>query len=241
MTLPHRQTPTSSSPARGFTLIELLVVIAIVAILAALLAPALARAKALSRSVKCKNNERQIGLALAMYAHDNSYFPPAAYAPADNPKMVLYWFDRLRPYVGNPSWSNGVFRCPEYKWLIMDGQGNPSGFSAAYGSYAYNGGGSSPSRERMGLGWFQMANVVDTLPRVRPEDIVSPSEMYAVGDSRVETQPNGKAAGDWCYMPAFFLGYRAHTKYSASQGVERPVRRWPCGTGASPKNVQQSA
>jgi len=65
------------SQIKAFTLIELLVVIAIIAILAAILLPVLSAAKVRAVRTQCVNNERQIGIALTMYASDNHEFYPA--------------------------------------------------------------------------------------------------------------------------------------------------------------------
>ena len=90
---------------RGFTLIELLVVIAIIAILAAILLPVFSSARERARSISCASNEKQIGTALLMYAHD---FDEAYPYRILNNTEGLTWRWAINPYLH----STGVFRCP---------------------------------------------------------------------------------------------------------------------------------
>jgi prepilin-type N-terminal cleavage/methylation domain-containing protein len=80
---------------RGFTLIELLVVIAIIAILIALLLPAVQQAREAARRTQCKNNLKQIALALHNYNDVYNTFPIGNNA---NGWGVSFWVGLL-PYV----------------------------------------------------------------------------------------------------------------------------------------------
>jgi prepilin-type N-terminal cleavage/methylation domain-containing protein len=172
---------TSGSGSRAFTLIELLVVIAIIAILAAMLLPALASAKKKATRTTCLNNNKQLCLAMQMYANDNRDFMPwpdwgatSATTPAgwlyqSLPPMYSQAVYNLNPTAAVDAWTKAVqggvywqyipnaavFRCP------VDLPGNyPSFWSRGNQLSSYNMNGAAaffPSTSAAGSYGYQTA------------------------------------------------------------------------------------
>lgn len=122
----------SAPSRRAFTLIELLVVIAIIAILVALLLPAVQQAREAARRSQCKNNLKQLGLAMHNYNGQSNVLP---YGWDEHEQL---WHAPILPFIdqaplyntlnfaesGDGNWDSGsanttacatvidVFRCP---------------------------------------------------------------------------------------------------------------------------------
>src|SRR5262249_6699496 len=139
----------------GFTLIELLVVIAIIAVLVALLLPAVQQAREAARRSQCKNNLKQLGLALHNYHEQYKVFCNSRGGPNDGSGrqgdesgmvQLLPFIDQAPLYqqipstVPNVCWDTGfapwraqigVFLCPSAPVPI------PQGAPVALKSYKF--------------------------------------------------------------------------------------------------------
>lgn len=142
------QTEQQNHRPKQFTLIELLVVIAIIAILASLLMPALNSARESARNVACLNNQRQMGMAVNMYAQDADGYLPQVHSRDSSPWSFpdYSWMVQLWPYLGDGDWPQftSFFSCPSDRDPIERSPTDDSTFNDTYDgtpgqfSYGYN-------------------------------------------------------------------------------------------------------
>jgi prepilin-type N-terminal cleavage/methylation domain-containing protein/prepilin-type processing-associated H-X9-DG protein len=168
---------------RAFSLTELLVVIAVIAIFAALLLMAVAQVKGRVQRVQCANNVRQLGMALQEFKTDHGFYP-SFLDPSDHSEN-RYWKNALGYEMGihkNAGFSpTGLWHCPS-----ANRPANPawnSHLEVGYDEYGYNvyGLGMPAATNSSGLSSLWLSDLAT--PHVTESGVVSPSEMYALGDA----------------------------------------------------------
>ncbi|WP_417739486.1 DUF1559 domain-containing protein [Rosistilla oblonga] len=120
MNLSHSKKQVRSA----FTLVELLVVIAIIGILVGLLLPAVQAAREAARQTQCKNNLKQIGLALHMYHDSLGALPPGWIAQHPTTQKPYWlgqpgwgWAARTLPYIEQANVGDNLI---DYDRLLLD-------------------------------------------------------------------------------------------------------------------------
>ncbi|MCG6155784.1 DUF1559 domain-containing protein [Rubinisphaera margarita] len=123
-----------ASGRKAFTLIELLVVIAIIAILVALLLPAVQQAREAARRSSCKNNLKQLGIAMHNYHDTHGVLPPLSNAGLGSDRAHQYsWTLHVLPYIEQSALYDAIM-----------GQAAGTGLPYSYNAFTFLGTNTTP-------------------------------------------------------------------------------------------------
>ena len=220
------RTQIGLGPRRGFTLIELLVVIAIIAVLIALLLPAVQQAREAARRTQCRNNLKQIGLALHNHHDVYLFFPSGGsgwwrapdFVIAGNPEVAprqrAGWGYQILPYIeqgilwkgGNQSTIAGgqqVIIAATVNTLYCPTRRSPAALppTASWydptGTYAHGTTDYAGSGGTGSDGFFVQTGDDQTGAKIRFSDISDgTSSTIALGEKRMDVRALGQYQGD---------------------------------------------
>ncbi len=240
---------------RGFTLVELLVVIAIIGILMGLLMPAIQSVRESARQTECKNNLKQIGIALQNYVTVRQAYPPSfeiepgTILSGNNGSWAIH--GRLMPFIdqnnayakvdlsvawdaqrntGVPTMRVDVYLCPSEinDKVRVDSSGNPKVYPHNYG---------------FNMGTWLVHDPVNGTPGNGPFYVNSSVRPVYVRDGTSNTMAATEVKAFTSYIrntpdpgpvppvdPSFFAGYPA-TQYKLGPSLQQNTghTEWPDG------------
>ncbi|MEX0774285.1 MAG: DUF1559 domain-containing protein [Phycisphaeraceae bacterium] len=162
-----------TTTARAFTLIELLVVISIIALLIGILLPALGAARGAAKGSQSLSNLRQIGIGVANYHNENSYFYPMHSSSSGGPWPGYLnrprWADYIYPFMQMEAIYRSPLLTPEEKVLFN----KPFAHNTAekYGGYGIN------------YQYLGNARFSPTFHARFETDVLQPSNTVVIGDT----------------------------------------------------------
>ncbi|MDX2064676.1 MAG: prepilin-type N-terminal cleavage/methylation domain-containing protein [Fimbriimonadaceae bacterium] len=177
---------------RAFTLIELLVVIAIIAILAAILFPVFAQAKQSAKQVQCMSNERNLGLAMQLYAQD--YDDTVSLAAYGTEAGFFLWHDLVDPYVRNKQ----IWLCPGSRLSDRDTTGvltSHFGYNVGYlTTFAQD---FSNANNHTAFSFSAISEPTDTVMFTSARTSVFPESSWCGDDGKLLLPPSWPSADCW--------------------------------------------
>jgi prepilin-type N-terminal cleavage/methylation domain-containing protein/prepilin-type processing-associated H-X9-DG protein len=213
-TKPSRWSIVSS---RGFTLIEVLVVVAIIALLISILLPSLAAARRVARTVACRADIHQMGLAMTMYNNQYGYFPGHHLASPTPTQFILWPLRLMRSMKGSggkgSSGQHQVYWCPSSKYKrrwdgrqrlwsdINSAQPNDcANFDYGYNDWGIGETYNIAGAPNLGLGGHVVAdkNIADQKRsgEVRLQSVKRPADMIVIADNDSDDLVKGQP-GNW--------------------------------------------
>jgi len=197
----------------AFTLVELLVVIAIIALLIAILLPVLSKVKRKAQQVGCASGQKQIYMAMVMFANEHKGHLPRPYTVSEmssNQTLVKLsaWLQEipnasghidlndekaaLWPYLKGKESRRKVMMCPGDEGEFLNGwpinPAYPRNVSYSLNSYIRRDS-TPPAQPRLGL---QIARVKQSSQRIMIYEELAPNDAWCIMGDHAADVPSGR-------------------------------------------------